>query len=364
MNESIKIQSIFIYILFYLYGFLYISFQGDNNKFQYEANIAFFFLYYIGLTFITIISLSLISKSNLYKDKNYQFNLINILNLLILLYITYTIFTFYISWDYFFSRNVRENIFFNGNTYALIIILIKVFIAYQLSLIGEKCFKQNYLFLLMPIILVLHEAIYLGGRRLSIYLIILLSIYYVRSCREFLKIGIIMVAIFILFILLGGYREMNLGNEFNLLAILNQAISSNEFEYVSGYWSKYFLYHETATFEETLKSYFSPIVFIKPIAELFSIRTLPQMLGLYPYIYGELYYNFGLIGGLLLGVYLGLFPIALDRYSKYAPMICAFSLEIFRTSLAEYIVTLLLMVLIFKLLDCIYLFKPIRKILP
>jgi len=215
----------------------------------------------------------------------------------------------------------------------------------------------------MPILLVLHEALYLGSRRLSVYLIVLLSIYYIKTLKDIIKISTVLLIVFILFIMLGGYREANLNNEFNLAWTINQAISSNEFQYVSAYWSKYYNFRDIATNEELLKSFLSPIVFLKPIAENFSIRTLPQMLGLYPYVYGEIYYNFGIIGGFFLGAYIGIFPILLDKYGKYAPMICAFSLEIFRTSLAEYIASVILMVLIFSVLCFLYSFKPIRKVL-
>lgn len=259
----------------------------------------------------------------------------------------------YESFSGYFNRTTRDAEFFGGNTYVILDIIKKVFF---IHLLAKRKWKITILILGW---IILFDLAYLGARRTALFCILgttylaLKNNDYLKTSRVFLSLLITGLVGF----LFSGYRELlNSGLTINSYkVILLAAVYTNEFQLVSENLIRYINY----TIENGPNPFYSFTsiftIFIPRLIWSSKPLTLDKELDIFPNLFGEIFYNFGWFS---IVVAVLIFNLLLKLFNKgnYLLSIFLFAsvIDLFRTTINQYILTLILFYLLYKVSSYVF----------
>lgn len=344
-----KIRTFYSKYLLIAFGILYIL--GDVifsnvgfNGVLFERKLLFIFFIASSVSLFAIPKLRL--KASILKDtKNFIF-----FTPIIVCSVFYYIIITYALQDFIaiFNRSARSNPFFSSMIYVLMDAFIKTTLVYLFYYFKYFTKNKKRIFFLFVLLVIGVDVFLLGARRTSFFLVVgfIGSVYLDFSIRKKVVSLLLLLAIGVGFFLLGGYREFLFsGKELNG-NLIEYTSQSNEFELVTRSADDFIGYAKINGYNYGLSLIYWPLYFVpryvwpsKPMGE-------GRDKDIFASFFGEAYYNFGYFSFFyIISIFFIIVYLVRQRGLISLLMFC-FIPELFRTSISEYIFTLLISIFI------------------
>ncbi len=282
--------------------------------------------------------------------------------LIIFLFFIYTIIVIstYNNFTGFFNRSTRNSELLQGNLYVILDIILKSIFFCLLKYSN----RHKKFIILLVIFSLFFDFSYLGARRTSVFVLLMFIWTNLEGISKptFFKIFSALVFFGISSFLFSGYREIIYSGIpiSNFSQIVGASFYTNEFQVVSLNLLDYINYTNkfgNNPFQIILSLF---IIFIPRFIWQSKPLTLDKKLEIFPNIFGQLYYNYGILTIIIFLLILYFMFRYLSRNHQFSMLIFAMIPDLFRTTIDQFLFVLFLHIIFIKLLTSFFTKRNIK----